>query len=81
MHLLVRETRELDEAEDAVDLGQSRADLVFLSFPTATSAHSPLPGPRKGKWLRRPPANSRGCAIRCLSIFMSSRWSPARAAS
>ena len=32
MHLLVRETRELDEAEDAVDLGQSRADLVFLSF-------------------------------------------------
>src|SRR6476659_10864133 len=32
MHLLVRETRGLDEAEDAVDLGQSCADLVFLSF-------------------------------------------------
>ena len=32
MHLLVRETRGLDEAEEAVDLGQSRADLVFLSF-------------------------------------------------
>ncbi len=32
MHLLVRETRALDEAEAAVDLGQSRADLVFLSF-------------------------------------------------
>src|SRR5512144_1067391 len=32
MHLLVRETRGLDEAEDATDLGQSRADLVFLSF-------------------------------------------------
>src|SRR4249920_2789398 len=32
MHILVRETRGLDEAEDAVDLGQSRADLVFLSF-------------------------------------------------
>jgi cobaltochelatase CobN len=32
MHLLVRETRGLDEADDAVDLGQSRADLVFLSF-------------------------------------------------
>ena len=32
MHLLVRETRRLNEAEDAVDLGQSRADLVFLSF-------------------------------------------------
>jgi cobaltochelatase CobN len=32
MHLLVRETRGLDETEDAVDLGQSRADLVFLSF-------------------------------------------------
>jgi cobaltochelatase CobN len=32
MHLLVRETRALDEAETAVDLRQSRADLVFLSF-------------------------------------------------
>src|SRR6476619_4987052 len=32
MHLLVRETRGLDEAEAAIDLGQSRADLVFLSF-------------------------------------------------
>lgn len=32
MHLLVRETRGLDEAADAVDLGQSRADLAFLSF-------------------------------------------------
>src|SRR5215468_10392163 len=32
MHLLVRETRGLDDAEEAVDLGQSRADLVFLSF-------------------------------------------------
>ncbi len=32
MHLLVRETRGLDEAEDAVDLAQSPADLVFLSF-------------------------------------------------
>lgn len=32
MHLLVRDTRTLDEAETAIDLGQSRADLVFLSF-------------------------------------------------
>ena len=32
MHLLVRETRGLDEAEAAVDLGQSRADIGFLSF-------------------------------------------------
>ncbi len=32
MHLLVRETRSLDEAEAAVDLGQSPAELVFLSF-------------------------------------------------
>ena len=32
MHLLVRETRSLDEEEAAVDLGQSPADLVFLSF-------------------------------------------------
>lgn len=32
MHLLVRETRSLDEEEAAADLGQSPADLVFLSF-------------------------------------------------
>jgi cobaltochelatase CobN len=32
LHLLVRETRLLDEEEAAVDLGQARADLVFLSF-------------------------------------------------
>ncbi|MGC2409530.1 MAG: cobaltochelatase subunit CobN [Methyloceanibacter sp.] len=32
MHLLVRETRALDEAETANDLGQSQADVVFLSF-------------------------------------------------
>ncbi len=32
MHLLVRETRTLDDVETAVDLGQSAADLVFLSF-------------------------------------------------
>ena len=32
MHLSVRETRGLDEADAAIDLGQSRADLVFLSF-------------------------------------------------
>ncbi len=32
MHLLVRETRLLDEEEAAVNLGQGPADLVFLSF-------------------------------------------------
>ncbi|MEQ8651103.1 MAG: cobaltochelatase subunit CobN [Kiloniellales bacterium] len=32
MHLLVRETRSLDEAEPAVDLEQSPGDLLFLSF-------------------------------------------------
>jgi cobaltochelatase CobN len=32
MHLLVRDQRSLDEAEIAEDLGQSPADLVFLSF-------------------------------------------------
>jgi cobaltochelatase CobN len=32
MHLLVRETRTLDEEESAVDLGHAPADLVFLSF-------------------------------------------------
>ena len=32
MHLLVRETRALDEDEAAVDFGQSPAEIVFLSF-------------------------------------------------
>ena len=32
MHLLVRETRSLDEEASAVDLGQSAAELVLLSF-------------------------------------------------
>jgi cobaltochelatase CobN len=32
MHILVRETRGLDEAEPAIDLGHSPADLIFLSF-------------------------------------------------
>ncbi|MDE1174043.1 MAG: cobaltochelatase subunit CobN [Parvibaculaceae bacterium] len=32
MHLLFRETRSLDEIDEAVDLEQSAADLVFLSF-------------------------------------------------
>jgi cobaltochelatase CobN len=32
MHLLRTESRSIDEAEAAVDLGQSPADLLFLSF-------------------------------------------------
>jgi cobaltochelatase CobN len=32
VHLLVRETRTLDEEQGAVDLGHAPADLVFLSF-------------------------------------------------
>jgi cobaltochelatase CobN len=35
LHLLVRETRSLDEEESAVDLGQTPADIVFLSFSDA----------------------------------------------
>ena len=35
MHLLVRETRSLDEAAPAVDLGQRPADIVILSFSDA----------------------------------------------
>jgi cobaltochelatase CobN len=35
MHLLVRETRSLDETAAAVDLGQSAADVVVLSFSDA----------------------------------------------
>jgi len=32
LHLLVRETRTLDEEQEAVDLGHKPADLAFLSF-------------------------------------------------
>jgi len=32
MHLLVRESHSLDEGDSAVDLGQSSADIVILSF-------------------------------------------------
>ncbi len=35
MHLLVRETRTLDEDEAACDLGQTAADIVVLSFSDA----------------------------------------------
>ena len=35
MHLLVRDTRTLDEAESAQDLGQTPAELVVLSFSDA----------------------------------------------
>ncbi|MCQ4161747.1 cobaltochelatase subunit CobN [Roseomonas sp. GC11] len=35
MHLLVRETRSLDDAEQAEDLGHAPADLVLLSFSDA----------------------------------------------
>ncbi|MGI3778046.1 MAG: cobaltochelatase subunit CobN [Janthinobacterium lividum] len=61
MHLLVRETRTLDEAEAAVDLGQSPAGLVFISFsdsdlsaaaaawldpdPATKPAYEPVPPP------------------------------------
>ena len=43
MHLLRTEQRSLDEAEAAVDLGQTPAGLLFLSFPTATSTSSRPP--------------------------------------
>ncbi len=51
MHLLVRETRTLDEAESAVDLEQSPAGLVFISFSdsdlsaAATAWLDPGPAP------------------------------------
>ncbi len=38
MHLLRTETRSLDEAEQARDLGQSPADILFLSFSDADLA-------------------------------------------
>ena len=38
MHLLVRETRALDEDEAAIDLGQTPADMVFLSFAASDLA-------------------------------------------
>ena len=53
MHLLVRETQTLDEQEDAVDLGQSSAELVFLSFSDSdlgalSSAWQAMAEPRPG---------------------------------
>jgi cobaltochelatase CobN len=38
MHLLRTETRSLDEAEAAIDLGQSPGDILFLSFSDADLA-------------------------------------------
>ena len=32
MHLLRTESRTIDEAESAIDLGQSPGDIVILSF-------------------------------------------------
>ena len=52
MHLLVRETRGLDEAEAAVDLGQSRADLVFLSFSDSDLGAFGAAWPAQGPSLR-----------------------------
>ena len=51
MHLLVRETRSLDEAAPAVDLAHGAADLVVLSFADAdlgalASAHCGTPSLR-----------------------------------
>ncbi len=50
MHLLLREERSLDAAEPAQDLGQTPADLLFLSFSdsdlsSAAAAWSTLPEP------------------------------------
>ncbi len=51
MHLLAQEIRSLDEAETAVDLGQSPADLVVLSFTDSdlaavAAAWKAVDGPR-----------------------------------
>ena len=53
MHLLVRDTRSLDEAAEPVDLGHAPADLLFFSFSdsdlsTAATAWQTLPEPRPG---------------------------------
>ena len=75
MHLLVRETRGLDEAEAAVDLGQSRADLVFLSFSDSDLGALAASLVRARARLLRRSASPifRGSATRCRSISMSSR--------
>ena len=51
MHLLVRESRTLDDEQGAEDLGQSPGDLVFLSFAdsdlsAAAAAWEAMPGRR-----------------------------------
>ena len=69
MHLLVRETRALDEAETAVDLRQSRADLVFLSFSDSDLAAAATCWQTSRNAL--PSLISPDCATLCPSIFMS----------
>ncbi|MGI4976334.1 MAG: cobaltochelatase subunit CobN [Janthinobacterium lividum] len=67
MHLLVRETRTLDEAESAVDLEQSPAGLVFISFSdsdlsaAATAWLEPGPAPA-------PPGNMPPFGLRLASL-------------
>ncbi|WP_137803640.1 cobaltochelatase subunit CobN [Caulobacter sp. 3R27C2-B] len=58
MHLLVRETRSLDETEIAEDLGQSPADLVVLSFSDAdlTALAAAWALPRPGQLGHEPPS-------------------------
>jgi len=51
MHIARIETRTLDETAEAVDLGQSPADIVFLSFTDSdlaafASAYQRFPEPR-----------------------------------
>ena len=51
MHLLFREAHSLDEIDDAVDLGQSPADMVFLSFADTDLAAATVASGERGEEL------------------------------
>jgi hypothetical protein len=73
MHVLATQLATLEEADVAVDLGQSPAEVVVLSFSDSDLVGA---GGRLAARLRRPadpagsPASS-ACAIRCRSTSMS----------
>lgn len=52
MHVIFRETHGMEETAVPQDLGQEPADLVVLSFRTATWAHSRRHGirPARAMW-------------------------------
>ena len=60
MHVARIETRTLDETVEALDLGQTPADMVFLSFSDSdlnalARAYDTLPAPKPSLRIASPP--------------------------